>query len=66
MTLKLRLALLGLLSISATVSTERGGESSATPEPCACAQPEASAPRLSEAPRTVEARIISITDDHTV
>lgn len=63
MTLNLRLALLGLLSISATVSTDRA-DAAASSEPIACEQPCCSArPALREfveAPRTVEARIIHI------
>lgn len=39
MTFNLRLALLGLLSISATVTTERVDASEAATEPCACAGP---------------------------
>ncbi len=65
MTLNLRLALLGLLSISASVSTERAGEASASSEPCACAEPAAAQPRLCDGPKTVEARVISIVEDHS-
>lgn len=39
MTLNLRLALLGLLSISATVSTDRVDAAATSSEPCACAGP---------------------------
>ncbi len=63
MTLNLRLALLGLLSISATVSTDRA-DAAASSDPIACGQPCCSTrpalPEFVETPRTVEARIIEI------
>ena len=70
MTFNLRLALLGLLSISATVTTERADASEAATEPCACAGPclrPDALPQLPPAPvHNFESFIIdTIIDDAT-
>ncbi len=62
MTLNLRLALLGLLSISATVTTERADASEGASEPCTCAGPcsgpDAALPMLPAPARNFESYII--------